>query len=65
MAKPAKMLRELLKSLAKKPATVRYPAEGKEMPKGFRGKLNFYPEKCIGCKMCARLPYRRYRDKKN
>jgi formate hydrogenlyase subunit 6/NADH:ubiquinone oxidoreductase subunit I len=24
------------------------------MPEGFRGKLKFYPEKCIGCKMCMR-----------
>jgi len=54
MARPAKMLRELLRSLTKKPATVKYPAEGKEMPKGFRGKLKFYPEKCIGCKLCMR-----------
>ena len=54
MARPAKMLEELLHSLTKKPATVKYPAEGKEMPEGFRGKLKFYPEKCIGCKLCMR-----------
>jgi formate hydrogenlyase subunit 6/NADH:ubiquinone oxidoreductase subunit I len=24
------------------------------MAKGFRGKLKFYPEKCIGCKMCMK-----------
>lgn len=54
MARPGKMLKELLRSLTKKPATVRYPAQGKEMPKGFRGKLKFYPEKCIGCQLCMR-----------
>jgi formate hydrogenlyase subunit 6/NADH:ubiquinone oxidoreductase subunit I len=54
MARPAKMLQELLRSFTKKPATVKYPAEGKEMPKGFRGKLKFYPEKCVGCKLCMR-----------
>jgi formate hydrogenlyase subunit 6/NADH:ubiquinone oxidoreductase subunit I len=54
MARPAKMLKQLLRSLRKKPATVKYPAEGKEMPKGFRGKLKFYPEKCVGCKLCMR-----------
>jgi formate hydrogenlyase subunit 6/NADH:ubiquinone oxidoreductase subunit I len=54
MAHPAKMLKELLRSLTKKPATVRYPAQGKEMPKGFRGRLKFYPERCVGCKLCMR-----------
>jgi formate hydrogenlyase subunit 6/NADH:ubiquinone oxidoreductase subunit I len=54
MARPAKMVRELLRSLLKKPATVKYPAEGKEMVKDFRGKLKFYPERCIGCKLCMR-----------
>jgi formate hydrogenlyase subunit 6/NADH:ubiquinone oxidoreductase subunit I len=54
MARPAKMLRELLGSLMKKPATVKYPAQGREMPKGFRGKLKFYPERCVGCKLCMR-----------
>jgi formate hydrogenlyase subunit 6/NADH:ubiquinone oxidoreductase subunit I len=48
------MIRELLRSLFKKPATVKYPAEGREMPKDFRGKLKFYPERCIGCKLCMR-----------
>ncbi len=54
MARPAKMLKELLRSLSKKVATVKYPAEEKEMVKGFRGKLKFYPEKCVGCKLCMR-----------
>jgi formate hydrogenlyase subunit 6/NADH:ubiquinone oxidoreductase subunit I len=54
MARPAKMLEELLRSLTKKPATVRYPAQGRDMPKGFRGKLIFDPEKCVGCKLCMR-----------
>jgi formate hydrogenlyase subunit 6/NADH:ubiquinone oxidoreductase subunit I len=48
------MVRELLRSLFKKPATVKYPAEGREMVKDFRGKLKFYPERCIGCKLCMR-----------
>lgn len=54
MARPAKMIGELLRSLKKKPATVKYPAEGRAMSKGFRGKLKFYPEKCVGCKLCVR-----------
>jgi len=54
MARPAKMLLELLRSLMKKPATQRYPAEARKMPRGFRGKLLFHPEKCIGCRLCMR-----------
>ena len=48
------MVREVLRSVFKKPATILYPAQKIEMPKGFRGKLIFHPEKCIGCKLCMR-----------
>lgn len=54
MIRPAKMVKELLSTFLKKPATVDYPREGKAMPQGFRGELKFFPEKCIGCKMCMR-----------
>ena len=49
-----KMLSEVLRSVFKKPATVKYPAQKLDMPDRFRGKLVFYPEKCIGCKLCMR-----------
>jgi formate hydrogenlyase subunit 6/NADH:ubiquinone oxidoreductase subunit I len=49
-----KMMRELLHSLFLKPATTLYPAVKVEMPPRFRGKLAFYPERCICCKMCVR-----------
>jgi formate hydrogenlyase subunit 6/NADH:ubiquinone oxidoreductase subunit I len=52
--RPGKMIKEVLRHLLKKPATILYPAEKISMPKNFRGKLIFYPEKCIGCKMCMR-----------
>ena len=52
--RPGKMLREVIKSFLKKPATNMYPAQKLDMPDRFRGKLKFYPEKCIGCKMCMR-----------
>jgi formate hydrogenlyase subunit 6/NADH:ubiquinone oxidoreductase subunit I len=54
MFRPGKMISQVLGSLFKKPATSRYPFVKKAMPKNFRGKLRFYPEKCIGCKMCMR-----------
>ncbi len=52
--RPGKMLRQVLKSILKKPVTIMYPYEKLEMPDKFRGKLKFSPEKCIGCKMCMK-----------
>ncbi|MDD3905038.1 MAG: 4Fe-4S binding protein [Candidatus Omnitrophica bacterium] len=54
MIRPGKMLRQVLKSIFKKPATTKYPFVKATMPDRFRGKLKFYPERCIGCKMCMR-----------
>ena len=54
MIKPGKMLGQVISSAFKKPATTRYPFIKFEMPKTFRGKIKFYPEKCIGCKLCMR-----------
>lgn len=53
-SKPGKMVSEVLKSISKKTATVMYPAEKLDMPDKYRGKLKFYPEKCVGCKLCVR-----------
>jgi len=52
--RPGKMLREVLGSIFKKPATNLYPAQKMEMPERFRGKIKFDPAKCIGCKLCMR-----------
>jgi len=52
--RPGKMLKEVLRSVFKKPVTNLYPKEKLEMAKDYRGKLIFHPEKCIGCKMCMR-----------
>jgi formate hydrogenlyase subunit 6/NADH:ubiquinone oxidoreductase subunit I len=54
MIRPGRMIRQVLQSLFKKPATVAYPFVRVEMPDKFRGKLKFYPEKCICCKLCMR-----------
>ncbi len=54
MKGPAKMASLLISSLFKKPATVSYPAEPMRMPRGFRGKIEFTSDRCIGCKMCMR-----------
>ena len=49
-----KMLGQVLHSAGRKPATVLYPFEPAYVPDRFRGRLEFFPEKCIGCKMCVR-----------
>ena len=54
MRRPGKISSQIMKSLFKKPATINYPAQRSKMPEGFRGKLKFHPEKCIGCKLCMR-----------
>lgn len=48
------MIKEVLRSLFKKPATNLYPAEKLEMPDKYRGKLAFHAKNCIGCKLCMR-----------
>jgi formate hydrogenlyase subunit 6/NADH:ubiquinone oxidoreductase subunit I len=44
----------LLRSATEKPVTTRYPAVKIQMPPKFRGKLTYYSEKCIGCKLCMK-----------
>lgn len=51
---PGTMIRQVLRSLFKKPATNLYPYEKLEMPGKIRGKLKFTPQLCIGCKLCMR-----------
>jgi len=51
---PGRMIKLVLQSIFKKPATNMYPSEKLEMPDKFRGKLKFYPERCMGCKLCMR-----------
>ena len=48
------MVREVLRSLGRKPATQRYPYEKAITPERFRGKIKFTAEKCIGCRSCMR-----------
>lgn len=53
-SRPGKMIKEVLSSIFKKPATINYPEEKMDMPERFRGKLKFYPERCVGCKLCMK-----------
>ncbi len=46
-------LPELLRHLFKKPATVKYPFEKLQVPKGFRGTPVYNSSLCNGCKLCV------------
>ncbi|RLG83561.1 MAG: NADH-quinone oxidoreductase subunit I [Thermoprotei archaeon] len=52
MAKP-KLLKEVLKNLFSKPATIQYPREPTPVEPDFRGRHYADLRKCIGCSLCA------------
>ena len=48
---------ELLRNFFKKRATILYPFKEREKvhnPDGFRGKIAFHRDRCIGCSLCFR-----------
>lgn len=45
---------EALLNLFKKPFTRRYPKKKLKPYKRFLGRIYFYPERCIGCKLCEK-----------
>lgn len=49
------MERELLRSLRKKPITVRYPFEKRPKQDGLRGRHVWHADRCIGCNLCAQV----------
>lgn len=52
--RPGKMIKQVLQSIFKKPVTIMYPYVKLDMPDKFRGKLKYYSEKCIGCRLCIK-----------
>jgi|SRR5690606_29789705 len=52
--KIAMMLRDVLRSLFRKPVTELYPAQRQPTPVQLRGKLHWNPEKCTGCCLCIK-----------
>jgi formate hydrogenlyase subunit 6/NADH:ubiquinone oxidoreductase subunit I len=55
MKKPLRLFPEAMKNLTKKAATSKYPFEKAKTYPGFRARIVFESEKCIGCKMCMRV----------
>ncbi len=54
MIHPARVFREVIKHLFRKPATCAYPFEKAKIMPDFRGRIDFDSSKCIGCQMCVR-----------
>jgi len=55
---PGYFIAEALRNLFKKRATILYPyreVEKIHLPEGFRGRIEFDREKCIGCQLCSRV----------
>lgn len=54
MIKPGKMIGEVLAHLFRKPATEGYPFAPPVVPANLRGMIEFFAEKCVGCKLCMK-----------
>jgi formate hydrogenlyase subunit 6/NADH:ubiquinone oxidoreductase subunit I len=48
------MLWDVIGSLFRRPVTQNYPAVRQAAPERLRGKLQWNPEKCTGCSLCAK-----------
>jgi len=46
---------DLLRSLRKKPVTLRFPYERVEPVERMRAKVSWEIDRCIGCSLCARI----------
>ena len=48
-------LKEALKNLFSKPSTVNFPAVAVDAPPKYRGRIKYYPDKCVNCGMCIKV----------
>jgi formate hydrogenlyase subunit 6 len=53
MEKFGTMFPDISKSLFRKPVTQRYPSVTTETPERLRGRLEWDPQSCTGCGLCA------------
>jgi formate hydrogenlyase subunit 6/NADH:ubiquinone oxidoreductase subunit I len=49
----ANLLLEALQRVFSRPSTRKYPKERPVLPESFRGRIEWNPETCIFCMMCA------------
>lgn len=55
MQKPARIFKEVITHLFRKPATCAYPFEPAHIYPHFRGRIEFDSSKCIGCQICVKV----------
>lgn len=48
-----KILKEVFKKSAEKPFTIHYPFVEVKAAEGYRGRIRYLRNKCIGCGLCA------------
>lgn len=48
------LLNSVIDAMINAPETVKYPFGDLELPEGYRGTIEFDPDKCIGCGLCIR-----------
>ena len=48
------LLPEALRTLFRRPETVRYPFGPAELQEGYRGRVVVHAERCTGCSLCVR-----------
>ena len=44
---------ETIKSFFRKPVTVEYPEEYRDVPENYRGRIKVYMDLCVGCTTCS------------
>jgi len=55
---PGYIILEALRNLFRRRATILYPyaeSDKVHLPEGFRGRIAFDRERCIGCQLCSRV----------
>lgn len=48
-------LKHALGNLFSKPSTFNFPAENVDAKPGYRGRIAYYPDKCVNCGMCIKV----------
>jgi formate hydrogenlyase subunit 6/NADH:ubiquinone oxidoreductase subunit I len=51
---PGELAGQAIRNIFKKPATIDYPHGDPNIPKNYRGRLQYDASKCINCVMCMR-----------